>query len=705
MTDRVYANGVVRSIAYDEQFSAPSSIQAWYVNSEGATKYLQDDQFTRDSFGRVIQIADNSNSVEGAVQESQCFVYDGHNRLSQAWTDASAGYGNPCAAFPTLPTTQVELDASAWMHAAAPYATTWAYSKSGKIDSITNLIADAAPFEQTQEMSYGHAGDDLVIAGDLEHAVTKSVTKDDGVESGTAKFKYDDAGRQTRRTITDEVTGKVTTEVLTWDVASNLVSSVVDDGSHYDYWTYLYDASGQRWAKIEHPTDVTLPTQATVYLGDTEITDTDTFADGAHDVTAVRYFTFGGSTVAVEQATEVAAGDPVDDVPFFYLFGDYQGSAQLMMSNETDPSTATIQRNAYTPYGSQRALNTDLTDDSPDVTFDASLSIERGWLSQVADEATTNLGTGLTYLNARYYDPLTSRFLSPDPLLDVMDPKTLDPYRYADNNPVFYSDATGLSAESVCGLYGCLGGKPGERPSKAARDEWTKKRDQSAPPLVETHDHVDLGPDDVVISFFIEGAQAGPDKPIFLMGDVNSTGDDRGFTNDFGELRDHSRLFIWYDASESTVEIRVNSTCEWPEKEVCHSSGPNNVTLGFNYDGESEVIQSEFDANLDSPAPAPCLIGGCGTPRLNVTFDGTNPALNWGQRFLGPELTQEISIYAVDDGSWRLQIYGTGFPSAEGYVYRADGSIDTIFQSDASRDSKHAGDGLMHDSRWIETEY
>ena len=68
------------------------------------------------------------------------------------------------------------------------------------------------------------------------------------------------------------------------------------------------------------------------------------------------------------------------------------------------------------------------------------MSIERGWLSQAADEATTNLGTGLTYLNARYYDPVASRFISPDPLLDVMDPKTLDPYRYAENNPVGFTD-------------------------------------------------------------------------------------------------------------------------------------------------------------------------------------------------------------------------------------------------------------------------
>jgi len=54
--------------------------------------------------------------------------------------------------------------------------------------------------------------------------------------------------------------------------------------------------------------------------------------------------------------------------------------------------------------------------------------------------------TGLTYLNARYYDPVLGRFLSPDPLLNPADPRTLDPYRYADNNPVVYTDATGLWA-------------------------------------------------------------------------------------------------------------------------------------------------------------------------------------------------------------------------------------------------------------------
>ena len=142
---------------------------------------------------------------------------------------------------------------------------------------------------------------------------------------------------------------------------------------------------------------------------------------------------------------------------FFFLFGDYQGSAQLMMSNEADPSTATVQCNAYTPYGAVREFDPDGSAGSASAN---PLTIERGWLSQVADEDTASLGTGLTYLNARYYDPVASRFKSPDALLDVMDPKTLDPYRYAENNPVLYTDVSGLYAkkdEAMCGQYGCAG--------------------------------------------------------------------------------------------------------------------------------------------------------------------------------------------------------------------------------------------------------
>jgi len=103
--------------------------------------------------------------------------------------------------------------------------------------------------------------------------------------------------------------------------------------------------------------------------------------------------------------------------------GDVQGSAQVAVT--TDASNhPVVTRNAYTPYGTKRG--------------GSALAAAHGWLNQIADT------TGLTYLNARYYDPVLGRFLSPDPVLKPLDPRTLDPYRYADNNPVMFVDPTGL---------------------------------------------------------------------------------------------------------------------------------------------------------------------------------------------------------------------------------------------------------------------
>ncbi|HUC15635.1 MAG TPA: RHS repeat-associated core domain-containing protein, partial [Acidimicrobiales bacterium] len=49
--------------------------------------------------------------------------------------------------------------------------------------------------------------------------------------------------------------------------------------------------------------------------------------------------------------------------------------------------------------------------------------------------------TGLYYMQARYYDPLTGQFLSLDP--DVA--QTMAPFNYAGNNPVNANDPSGLS--------------------------------------------------------------------------------------------------------------------------------------------------------------------------------------------------------------------------------------------------------------------
>jgi RHS repeat-associated protein len=56
--------------------------------------------------------------------------------------------------------------------------------------------------------------------------------------------------------------------------------------------------------------------------------------------------------------------------------------------------------------------------------------------------------TGLYYLRARYYDPSVGRFISKDPLLGVASaPATTNRYVYALNNPMQYTDRSGMSAE------------------------------------------------------------------------------------------------------------------------------------------------------------------------------------------------------------------------------------------------------------------
>ncbi len=52
--------------------------------------------------------------------------------------------------------------------------------------------------------------------------------------------------------------------------------------------------------------------------------------------------------------------------------------------------------------------------------------------------------TGLEYLRARYYDPTTGRFISRDPVRGTLDnPLTQNPYIYAGDNPMMYSDPSG----------------------------------------------------------------------------------------------------------------------------------------------------------------------------------------------------------------------------------------------------------------------
>jgi RHS repeat-associated protein len=74
--------------------------------------------------------------------------------------------------------------------------------------------------------------------------------------------------------------------------------------------------------------------------------------------------------------------------------------------------------------------------------------------------------TGLDYMMARYYEAGLGRFMSPDPLRGhLADPQTLNRYVYAGNNPIRFSDPTGLDFYLKCSgkdKSTCQGGHAGQ---------------------------------------------------------------------------------------------------------------------------------------------------------------------------------------------------------------------------------------------------
>jgi RHS repeat-associated protein len=55
----------------------------------------------------------------------------------------------------------------------------------------------------------------------------------------------------------------------------------------------------------------------------------------------------------------------------------------------------------------------------------------------------------LYHIRARYYDAVTARFISPDPIWpQIEDPQQLNPYTYANNSPLNYVDVNGTEPDS-----------------------------------------------------------------------------------------------------------------------------------------------------------------------------------------------------------------------------------------------------------------
>ena len=102
----------------------------------------------------------------------------------------------------------------------------------------------------------------------------------------------------------------------------------------------------------------------------------------------------------------------------------------------TDSGGNVLWREQYTAFGEKRL--------DPALNFD-----NEGFTGHVDDAA-----TGLTYMQARYYDPVIGRFLSNDPVAFSVDqPQYFNRYSYALNDPVNMIDPDGQEANPAANFY------------------------------------------------------------------------------------------------------------------------------------------------------------------------------------------------------------------------------------------------------------
>ncbi|MEV6654862.1 polymorphic toxin-type HINT domain-containing protein [Streptomyces sp. NPDC051219] len=361
-----------------------------FVTSDTHAYRLQDLQFRQDLAGNVTSIFDKSTLGGTGKTDNQCFTYDGHRRLTEAWTPRTAD----CV---TTGRTTANLDG------AAPYWSSYTYTAAGQRNTETT---HATAGNTTTNYTYG-------TTTGQPHPLAKTVTG-----TTTKTYAYDKAGNTTTRP------GTQATQTLTWNTEGELATTTEPVvGTKPALGTsYLYDAAGE--LLIRRPT--TADGDTVLYLGATEVRLTK--QGTTTTLSGTRYYTAAGQTIAVRTATKGTIGTKLN-----FLAADHHGTSSLAV----DATTLAVTKRYTTPFGAPRGTKPTTWPD------------DKAFLGKPADTT-----TGLTHIGAREYDPAIGQFISVDPLLVPSSPQSLNGYSYANNTPVTSSDPTGMCAEVDCPAHG-----------------------------------------------------------------------------------------------------------------------------------------------------------------------------------------------------------------------------------------------------------
>lgn len=335
---------------------------------------------------------------------------------------------------------------------------TYGYDHFLRPASIT--MTDSEREATAEEYTYAYDKNGQIVT---ETRLNNYPSKDDEKVDESWAYTYDALGRLAATTVTDNATGSVKTQKsYTYDKAGNRLSEtengqtttnsynglnqmVASGNSSYTYDangnltketagsgqvnTYSYDADNRLDTAVLTKNGMETLNQKNAYNGEGQrISKTENDAatryryqggsvvctDGDDSVRAMNILGEAGNIIASERNQEAAKA-------YYFYNKDMRGSTTSILDG-TGACAAAYQ---YSDFG--------------ETTVNSEFYNEIAYTGGIWDK-----GTGLYYLNARYYDPGDGRFLTEDTYRgNAEEPGSLHLYAYCANNPVNYVDPSG----------------------------------------------------------------------------------------------------------------------------------------------------------------------------------------------------------------------------------------------------------------------
>src|SRR5262245_53256143 len=258
---------------------------------------------------------------------------------------------------------------------------------------------------------YGNRGINVANTSDNVDAANSALQRADfsGADNRITRagFVYDDVGNL----IVEP--GKS----YTYDAENRIVTATLDGGATSQY---LYDGNGRRVKKIVGGVATRFE-----YGKDDELIAEWNDADSPNKNVQKDYFYKGG---------ELFATKAVGSSEYQFATSDHLGSPRAW----TDGYGNLIAggRHDYLPFGEELSAGVGIRSASLGYGDD---SVRQKFTSKVRDAE-----TGLDYFGARYFSSVQGRFTSVDEAPPkLINPQTLNKYRYALNNPLYYIDPDG----------------------------------------------------------------------------------------------------------------------------------------------------------------------------------------------------------------------------------------------------------------------